>query len=228
MFRAAFNSKAALRAKRLCRLSWIAVLLAASNGCSLLETCGCISPPPPPPVNAMLAFCYEQVQFVADKANGERPLPGLVAKVWLSSGDSIKSTMVEANGVIHAEMYDMTPGVQPHQVAEWTFDKDTLKSTKQTDKIGMGYTLFLPWDTYSPQIKRVQVTLMYGEPGKPWRSGEPQIITLKNSDSPPPLVQQINVPNAPIGAAGMQMTPAPMIHQIDPTLGGAGVRMTPQ
>jgi hypothetical protein len=196
MFRA-FNSKMSQRVARFLGLSVVVALLAASSGCALLETCGCkFAPPPSPPINDVTAFWYEQVQIVQDPQNGGRPLPGLVGRVYLGSGDT-KKVMVEANGAFYAEMWDETPGAEPRKLVDWSFDKESLKQLKRPDFVGMGYTLFLPWETYSPAFKKVQVRMWYVEPGKAPRYAEPQTIALKSGDQATPLVQQINYEYAP-------------------------------
>jgi hypothetical protein len=186
------------------RAAWIAVFLAAAPGCSFLNPFETKGPDlPPPSVDEMQAFCYDAIRFVKDSENGKRPLPGLVGKAWLFSG-SEKRLPVEANGSICAELYDVTAGTQPRKLADWTFDKETLKLLKQSDKIGLGYTLFLPWETYTPEIKNVEVRLWYVEPGKQPRYADQQVIALKSpaDQITPPLVQQINLPNVPVQRAG--------------------------
>ncbi len=194
MFRAAINSNRSLRAARLGGLVLVGVLLALSSGCSLMETCGCISPAPPPAVNEVTTFWYEQIQYVQDTEHQGQSLPGLAGRVWLHSTD-VKN-MVEARGFLYAEMYDTTPGAEPRKLADWSFDKDNLKLLKRKDVIGMGYTLFLPWETYRPEIKRVQLRLAYVEPGKAPQFAEPQILALKAAE-PAPLIVKTEYEYAP-------------------------------
>ncbi len=193
------------------RAAWIAVFFAAVSGCSFMDPFE-NKDLPPPAVNEMLAYCHDGIYVVMDKVNGERPMPGLVGQVYLASG-GLKSVMVEANGAIHVDLYDVTPGVQTHKLVDWTFDKETLKVLKRADKIGLGYTLFLPWETYHPDVKKVQVQMSYLEPGKQPRYGDSQIIAIKTPSEkappPPPVVQQINLPNVPIQRAGATMISAP-------------------
>jgi hypothetical protein len=199
MFRAAFRFNVFVSA----------VLLAAASGCSFMDPFETKDSMPPPSVNEMLAYCYDGIYVATDKVNGERPMPGLVGQVYLASG-GLKSTMVEANGVIHVDLYDMTPGVQPHKLVDWTFDKESLKALKRPDKFGLGYTLFLPWETYNPEIKKVQVQMSYLEPGKQTRYGDSQIIAIKTpGEKAPaaPVVQQINLSNVPIQRTGATMMP---------------------
>jgi hypothetical protein len=206
MVRAAFNANRLLHAARIRGLFLAALLLTASSGCSLLETCGCISAPPPAPVNEVIAFIYDQVQFVSDSANHGRPLPGLVGRVYLSHAEENKSNMVEASGMMVAEMFDATPGKEPRKLADWRFDKESLKQLKKRDLVGMGYTLFLPWENYDPAIKKVQVRVWYEEPGKASHFAEPQILALKSAEQAP-IVQRIDYEYAPAQRAGLLPTP---------------------
>src|SRR5262249_44153575 len=44
---------------------------------------------------------------------------------------------------------------------KWSLDKDTLKRLQRHDTIGDGYTLFLPWGTYRPDIDKVHLNVTY-------------------------------------------------------------------
>ena len=47
----------------------------------------------------------------------------------------------------------------------WKLDKEILPRSRQRDTIGWGYTLFLPWGTYSPTITAIHMKVRY-EPSK--------------------------------------------------------------
>ena len=59
---------------------------------------------------------------------------------------------------------EVVESVEPTQV-RLRIDKDTLKRLRKKDFIGEGYTIFLPWATYKPEITRVQLKARY-EPSK--------------------------------------------------------------
>src|SRR5262249_19841415 len=39
--------------------------------------------------------------------------------------------------------------------------KDTLRRLLKKDRIGWGYTLFLPWSTYRPEVTQVRLRVCY-------------------------------------------------------------------
>jgi len=60
------------------------------------------------------------------------------------------------------------PDGRPVQLEEWTFQRDELKRLLRRDAVGMGYTLFLPWSTYKPDVTQVQLKVAYlGSKGNP-------------------------------------------------------------
>ena len=68
---------------------------------------------------------------------------------------------------------------------EWRIDKDTLKRLHKKDVIGEGYTIFLPWATYKPEIARIQLKVRY-EPvkGAPlYAASSPLTLTADDVDN---------------------------------------------
>ncbi|HZZ82808.1 MAG TPA: hypothetical protein VFE62_30190 [Gemmataceae bacterium] len=189
MFSALIRIKRSLSALRLSALLLTGVLLTVSSGCGIMQTCGCYSPSSPP-VNEVTAMWKDQIYLAANSENGGRPMPGLAGRVWLGC-EQVKG-MVEADGMIFAELIDETPGSEGRKLADWRFDKDNLKLLKRNDIVGMGYTLFLPWETYDPRVKRVQLLVAYQEShGTPhFVYAEPQLLTLKRPEQQP-LIQQV-------------------------------------
>ena len=73
-----------------------------------------------------------------------------------------------------------SPRAQPKRLERWQFDAGTLQNLLRKDKIGWGYTLFLPWSTYTPDIARVQLNVCYTPAkGTPLYS-EPTTISMHN------------------------------------------------
>lgn len=67
---------------------------------------------------------------------------------------------------------------------QWRFDPQTLKRLLKKDMIGQGYTLFLPWGTYRPDVRRVRVNVRYEVDGAMpvYANGEP--VHLDHSSTP--------------------------------------------
>src|SRR5262249_41445546 len=88
----------------------------------------------------------------------------------------------------------------------WRIDQDTLQRLLRRDMIGWGYTLFLPWGTYKPEITQVHLKVRY-EPahGTPVYS-ESSSMTLNKIGDIPVTTRQI-VPNVVPPNQGPSATP---------------------
>jgi hypothetical protein len=107
-----------------------------------------------------------EVVFTPDPAHGGAPTPGLAGRLYLF-GSEINYPLT-GDGCVVVDLYDDTPaaaGKASVPLEEWRIDKDTLKRLERRDAVGWGYTLFLPWATYRPEITQVQLRLRY-EPAK--------------------------------------------------------------
>jgi hypothetical protein len=148
------------------------------------------------PVDHMMVFWNNELMITQDNLNGGAPLPGLVGRLQLLNEDT--GRQVEAHGKVMVCMFDMTPvpsGKPAIKVAEWSFDEKSLKQLKKKkiDTFGGGYTLFLPWDTYRPDVKQVQLQVAYIPTDGPPRYGEPSKLTLQTDDLPKAIFQEKQV-----------------------------------
>jgi hypothetical protein len=105
-----------------------------------------------------LAACWQhEVAFAPDPAHGGQPAPGLVGRVFLFNK---KRLPVEGDGSLHVELADGS--VTPAKVLEqWNFDPVTLRKYQRKDMVGPGYSVFLPWGTYSPDRTHVVMRVVY-------------------------------------------------------------------
>jgi hypothetical protein len=176
--------------------------------CSL--SIGCISlpglhwhkeTPPTGSVSRILGTWENHVVFTPDAVNGGRNLPGLAARIYLFSGD--QGFPVEGNGSVEVDLYDVTglpPGQQPRLPLErWTYDKENLKRLIRKDMIGWGYTIFLPWSTYRPEINQVTLVLSYTpEKGAPVYAPH-FTMSLNSPHAVAPVVTQSMLAGPPSG-----------------------------
>lgn len=109
--------------------------------------------------------------------------PGLVGRIYLF-GSEIGAPLT-GDGSLVVQLYDDTASPvakDARPLEEWQFDPETLKRLQRRDAIGWGYTLFLPWGTYKPEIGRVHLKVRYtpskGGPlytaGSPMTLGDPE------------------------------------------------------
>jgi hypothetical protein len=91
--------------------------------------------------------------------------PGLAGRVYLF-GPEIGCPML-GHGSLHVALFDESQcGAEKDAtpLEEWHFDSDTLKRLEHRDPVGWGYTVFLPWGTYKPEIIHVHLKVRYEPP----------------------------------------------------------------
>ncbi len=109
-----------------------------------------------------VATWNHQVVFAADPAHGGAEAPGLVGRLYLF-GPEISYPLIDDGSVVVDLFDDTRPASegQPIPLEEWRIDSATLKRLAKRDMIGWGYTLFLPWGTYKPDISQVHLKVRY-------------------------------------------------------------------
>ena len=145
-----------------------------------------------------------EVVHVADPVHGGSPTPGLAGRFYLF-GEEV-DTPIEAEGNLTIDLFDLSkgPGTQPVLLENWQLDPVTLKKLKRKDPVGEGYTLFLPWATFRPDINRVQLKLKYDAGGEFPLYGDTGPLTLNSEIT----IQQSRHTMAP-GASGQLQSANP-------------------
>jgi hypothetical protein len=156
-----------------------AFLLSFGSGCVGLDSF--IAPKDAPPTGKacqVVATWNKEVLFAPDPANGGIAKPGVTGRLYLF-GPQIDYPLA-ANGSLIVDLFTIDPPVadttgsnaalpppaangtaQPRLLEEWRIDKDTLQKLLHKDTIGWGYTLFLPWGSYHPDITQVRLKIRY-------------------------------------------------------------------
>jgi hypothetical protein len=146
-------------------------LAAACLLLALLLQAGCVTlgsfplnkgTPPTGPACHVVATWHNQVVYTPDPTHGGNPTPGLAGRLYLLGPDI--AFPVAGDGSLVVDLYNDAPaaaGAAPVLLEEWRIDKDTLRRLLQRDTVGWGYTLFLPWGSYKPEITHVHVQLRY-------------------------------------------------------------------
>lgn len=161
---------------------------------------GCISPPalksqPEPPVPSpvqQVHATWENFIFeVPDSVNNGAPLKGVAGRVYLFGADV--GFPLRVRGEMTVDLSDATAvanGGVPVMLERWTFDPQTLDRLFKKDMIGGGYTLFLPWSSYKPEIRKVILQAKFTpEKGTPLYT-PPATVSLQPPESAPRLTQQ--------------------------------------
>jgi hypothetical protein len=154
----------------------------------LLVSPGCVNTQPwiakeepSPGICQIHAFWDNQVRVTQDVANKGQPLPGLAGRLYLMGPEFGKTE--KGDGSVTVDMYDITsaqPGTQPRHLERWQLDNGNLAKLFRKDKIGWGYTLFLPLSPYSPEIQRVELKVCYAPAKGTPVYAEPTPLSLHN------------------------------------------------
>jgi hypothetical protein len=117
--------------------------------------------PIPGPGDVVVAWNPE-VLSRPDPANRGAPTKGLGGRMYLFGEGSDCPLM--GDGSVVVDLYEQAfpaEGTSAVPLEEWRIDRDTLKRLLRRDAVGWGYTLFLPWGTYRPDLTHVEIRLRY-------------------------------------------------------------------
>ena len=173
-------------------------VLVTTVGCHLLDTCSEYTGLGHREPVCSVVMVFEPFISVADDTiSPGGQIPGLLGQVWLFTDEGKRT--VPARGMIEAELFDMThagSGKLPERLADWKFFQPDLRLLKREDKVGIGYTLFLPWEKYEPSIKKVQLRLTYIDEHGQRHAPAPASLTLRGlkEQIPVHIDVQKNVP----------------------------------
>jgi hypothetical protein len=152
-----------------------------------------------PAVCQVHTFWDGRIQVPQDVVNGGRPLPGLAGRLYLFGQEF--GIPLKGDGSVAVDLYDISsvpPGVEPKRLERWQMDAGTMAKLLRRDKIGWGYTVFLPWSTYSPDIKRVRLNICYTPAKGTPIYAEPATISLHNQVSATQTRQVAAATGAPV------------------------------
>jgi hypothetical protein len=107
-------------------------------------------------------------------------MPGIVGRVYLFGKDI--AFPLQADGSLYVELAEIDNG-QPKVLEQWSIDALTMAKLQRKDAIGAGYSLFLPWGTYRPDISHVQLRVAF-QPAKGGTPlyGAPSSVVLTRGD----------------------------------------------
>ncbi len=140
----------------------IAATLFAVSGCVLPGKFITLDVAPAVQPASVVAAWSPKVTLTPDPANGGVPAPGLAGRVYLFG--PMADFPLTGDGTMTIELFDDTPrNGQPSSVhlEQWQFDAVTMKRLLKKDAIGMGYTVFLPWGSYRPDVRQVHLSLRF-------------------------------------------------------------------
>jgi hypothetical protein len=208
-------------------LGWSAVLA----GGLLALAAGCIGTRPftvlegskeNPPVHQVAATWQPNVIYTPDPAHGGTPIPGLAGRLYLF-GPEFGHPMISEGSVV-VDLYDDTPvasGGKAKMLEKWHLDKDTLKRLVRKDMIGEGYTIFLPWGTYRPEITQVHLMVSYTPTkGNPLYAPSGPLNLTSNLPAPQVVSRTVASPSVPTPAGPAGPGQAPPVNPAPGTVQG--------
>jgi hypothetical protein len=143
---------------------------------------------------------YPEVVHTPDPVHGGEPIPGLKGRIFLFVPD--KTVPVVGDGSLVVDLYNTTgvPAGKPApRVEQWILDRDTLKKFLRKDAVGWGYTLFLPWATYKPEITHVELRVCYvNAKGMPFYAPGTPVVLRPEAPAATPMTaaQAMKVPGS--------------------------------
>ncbi|MCI0378727.1 MAG: hypothetical protein L0215_14055 [Gemmataceae bacterium] len=139
------------------------LLAAALPGCVTQQPFMALRPSEPTPVVCQAHAYWEGRVFISqDTENGGAPVPVLAGRLYLF-GTEVGHPF-KARGKVMVDLLDVTKvtqGAAPVFMDRWELSADTLERLARQDTIGWGYTLTLPWRSYRPDIRHVQLRLCF-------------------------------------------------------------------
>lgn len=168
---------------KVCRLG-VAVLLVCmpSLGCVMTQQMQMFERPPHAPPCKVVATWYPQVAETEDPTHNGTPVKGIAGRVYLF--DETMAQTTTNDGVLVVALWDakaFAANKNAKPLEEWHFDKDSLKRLRRKDGFGWGYTVFLPWVEYKPEITQIRIRVRF-EPttGTPLFQESPEITLNKD------------------------------------------------
>lgn len=179
-----------------CRLCWLGLLLLTGPGCVTTST-SLFRPPWPmeeahEPVTKVFALWDNRVRMALDPLHNGAPYPGLAGQLYLIGLN--EACPIHAKGQVVVDLYDVTAANQPARpCGRCVIDPATLHALRKRGIVGDGYTLFVDWPDYRPEIAKVRVHLSFVPEHGTAIFADPTVITLRG-DGPIPVQSQQVVP----------------------------------
>jgi hypothetical protein len=129
--------------------------------------------PPAGKVCQIVATWHKEVVFAPDVVHNGIPQPGITGRLYLF-GPQIDFPLT-GDGSLIVDLYTPVekladpaeksaapnPAGQMRLLEQFRLDKVALGQLLNKDTIGWGYSLFLPWGTYKPEITQIRLRVRY-------------------------------------------------------------------
>jgi hypothetical protein len=155
----------------------------------------------------VIATWSKDVLTAPDPTHNGAMIHGLAGRVYLFGPEV--STPLTAEGSLVVDLYVQTPGATEEHppVEEWRIDKDTLRRLLRRDVVGWGYSVFLPWGTYRPDVTQVLLKVRFEPPQGLPLYAQSAPLTLGSEGLRAPMVAPTPAPVPPGPAASTSLKP---------------------
>ena len=138
-------------------------------------------------VHQILALWADGVVVQPDPQRHGTPTPGFSARVYLFGPDLAEP--VATDGTLTILLYDEPMGqvgkpAVPREV--WKIDAASLERVLKKDGLGWGYSLWVPWTTYAPDVRRVRLVVKHEAPNGRETWGGSMAMTVGDGTRPRP------------------------------------------
>ena len=159
-----------------CRAVVIAAALALSSGCHMLPHSDFFAEKTDQGCSVLgatgVANWDKRVHFAPDTAHAGKPFAGLIGRIYLINEE--EGLGLPAEGELVVDFYDHTPlkaGGEPVRLPGCEYSAEQFRQFRKKDGMwGWGWTIFLPWPSYSPEVKVVYLVAKFVP-----SNGEPEI-----------------------------------------------------
>lgn len=150
---------------------------------------GAVEKPAEGSIQQVQVLWENRIITTQDVVNHGQPLNGLAGRVYFF-GEEVGHPLA-AKGTLTVDAHEYLPDGKTRMLERWEIDPKTFVKLGRKDTIGWGYTVFLPWSTFRPDISRVmlQAKFVPTEQGVPLFS--PQSSVSLRQDSPPVISSNI-------------------------------------
>lgn len=135
-----------------------------------------------------VSMVWKGLAVTQDSVNGGRPLPGLAGRMYLIGPEMGAPKLCD--GTVVVEMSAPDEKGEMKVMERWQIDPVTLKRLARKDVIGNGYTLFLPWSSYSPTLTQAQMRVTFIPTGVSPIYGPPAMVNIR-PQAPIPIQEYV-------------------------------------
>lgn len=129
------------------------------------------------------AIWQDGVDVQLDGQNGGQPTAGFAGRIFFTQArDGQPGQTVLGNGSLQIQLFDDRPTQGPAAPLEtWTILSEHQGPLVKKDLVGWGYSVWLPWNTFSRDIRTVRMIVLYTDKDGSSLRSEPMLIKIQDA-----------------------------------------------